>query len=155
MKRPYRCPVCKTPLVEDVDAGFKIPPECPYRHTGFPELCARHDKLYFGKWRKMEADPNDIERAYVKLAELLSDLGRVVEAEDIEAARRNLAHADEALAGANAGDDPYSAVRHMDQALSYGHHVIDDLLKTRKAKPHSPSDYERHYDVILPFKEDL
>lgn len=155
MGRPYRCPVCKTPLVEDVDAGFKIPPECPYRNTGYPELCARHDKLYFGKWRKMEADPNDIKRAYGKLAELLSEMGRVIEAEGVEAAQRHLASAEEAFAGANAADDPYSSVRHMDQALSYVHHAIDELLKAGKAKPHSPSDYERHYDVILPFKEDL
>ncbi len=155
MTKPFRCPVCRTPLVEDVDAGFKIPPECPYRYTSYPELCARHDKLYFGKWRKMEADPNDIKRAYGKLAELLAEMSRIIEAEDVEAARRDLANAEEAFARANAADDPYASVRHMDQALSYVHHAIDDLLKAREAKPHSPSDYERHYDVILPFKEDL
>ncbi len=37
---------------------------------------------------------------------------------------------------------------------SFIHHAINDLLQEKKARLHSPADYERHYDVILPFKED-
>jgi hypothetical protein len=43
----------------------------------------------------------------------------------------------------------------MDQALSYIHHVINVLLLEKQAKLQSPADYEMHYDVVLPFKEDL
>lgn len=155
MKKPFRCPVCGTPLVEDVDAGFKIPSECPYAVTEYPELCALHDKLYFGKWRKMEAGASDIKRAYAKLAHLLSRVDDVIGREKVEPARRNLELADEAFSLADAGGDPYDAIKYMDRALSYIHHAINDLMDAKRARHHAPQDYERHYDVILPFKEDL
>ena len=154
MERPYRCPVCNAPLEEDKDAGFKIPPECPYLNTEYPELCALHDKLYFGKWRKMEADPNDIKRGYAKLGRLLVMMKEVVERENVEPARQDIRKADDAFANVNAEEEPYSSIKFMDQALSYIHHAINNLLEQKKAKLHSPADYERHYDVILPFKED-
>ena len=154
MERPYRCPVCNAPLEEDKDAGFKIPPQCPYVGTVYPELCALHDKLYFGKWRKMEAGPNDIKRAYTKLGRLLAMMKEVVGRENVEPARRDIRKAEDAYAMANANEEPYSSVKFMDQALSYIHHVINDLLQGKQKKLHSPADYERHYDVILPFKED-
>jgi hypothetical protein len=154
MERPYRCPVCSAPLEEDRDAGFKIPPQCPYLDTEYPELCALHDKLYFGKWRKMEAAPNDIKRGYEKLGRLLSMMREVVGREGIESASRDIRKAGEAFAMANAKGEPYSSIKFMDQALSYIHHAINDLLQEKKARLHSPADYERHYDVILPFKED-
>jgi hypothetical protein len=154
MERPYRCPVCNTPLEEDKDAGFKIPPQCPYLDTAYPELCALHDKLYFGKWRKMEAEQNDIKRAYSKLARFLSKVKEVVEEENVEPARQHIRNANEAFAMANADEDPYSSIKYMDQALSYIHHAINDLLHEKRVKIHSPADYERHYNTILPFKED-
>jgi hypothetical protein len=154
MERPYRCPVCNAPLEEDKDAGFKIPPECPYVGTVYPELCALHDKLYFGKWRKMEAGPNDIKRAYAKLGRLLAMMKEVVGKENVEPARRDIRKAEEAFSMANAMGEPYSSIKFMDQALSYIHHALNDLMQQKKAKLHSPADYERHYDVMLPFKED-
>ena len=155
MERPYRCPVCNAPLEEDKDAGFKIPPQCPYSNTPYPEYCALHDKLYFGKWRKMDAEPDVIKRAYAKLDRLLSRMKYLVGRENVEPARQNIRKAVDAFGMADVDGDPYSSIKFMDQALSYVHHAINDLLEGKKAKLHSPADYERHYDVILPFKEDL
>jgi hypothetical protein len=155
MGNPFRCPVCNTLLEEDKDAGFKIPSLCPYLNTLYPELCALHDKLYFGKWRKMEAVPNEIKRAHAKLGRLLSKVEEVVQKENIKQAMQDVRNADGALAMANPDEDPYTSVKHMDQALSYLHHAINDLLQEKKARIHSPADYEIHYDVVLPFKEDL
>ena len=155
MEYPFRCPICNTPLVADVDAGFKIPPQCPYLNTLYPELCSLHDKLYFGKWRKMAAVPNDIKRAYAKLGQLLSKVEEVVRKENILQAEQDVRKACGALAMANPDEEPYASVRHMDQALSYVHHAINDLLQEKQARLHSPADYEMHYDVVLPFKEDL
>ncbi|MGB3095539.1 MAG: hypothetical protein WBB46_02245 [Candidatus Deferrimicrobiaceae bacterium] len=154
MERPYRCPVCNAPLEEDKDAGFKIPPQCPYLGTAYPELCALHDKIYYGKWRKMEAGPNDIKRAYAKLGRLLAMMKEVVGRENVEPARQDIRKAEDVFAMTDVDEDPYSSIKHMDQSLSYIHHAINDLLQEKKAKVHSPADYERHYDVILPFKED-
>ena len=142
-------------MEEDKDAGFKIPSQCPYRKTLYPELCSHHDKLYFGKWRKMVAVPNDIKRAYAKLGRLLSQVKEVVLEENILQGRQDAQKACDALSMANPDEDPYASVKHMDQALSYIHHAINDLLQEKQAKLHSPADYEIHYDVVLPFKEDL
>lgn len=155
MENPFRCPVCNTLLEEDKDAGFKIPPQCPYLNTLYPELCALHDKLYFGKWRMMVAVPNDIKRAYAKFDQLFQKVKEVVRKENSMQARQDLRKACDALAMANPEEEPYISVKHMDQALSYIHHAINDLLQEKQAKLHSPADYERHYDVVLPFKEDL
>jgi hypothetical protein len=142
-------------MEEDKDAGFKVPPQCPYRNSLYPALCAPHDKLYFGRWRKMEANPNEIKRAYAKLGQLLVQVEDVVREEDNLQACRDVRKASEALSMANPEEEPYASVQHMDQALSYIHHAINDLLKEKQAKLHSPADYEMHYDVVLPFKEDL
>ncbi len=154
MEETSRCPVCNAPLAEDRDAGYRIPPQCPYSATSYPELCALHDKLYFGKWRKMEADPSDIRRGHRKLGRLLALMRNAVEEENLEPARRNLRNSEDALAMADPDGEPYASVKFMDQALSYIHHALNDLLHARRSKLHSPADYERHYDVILPFKED-
>ena len=155
MGNPFRCPVCNTLMEEDKDSGFKIPPQCPYLDSLYPELCSLHDKLYFGKWRKMDAVPNDIKRAYTKLGHLVSKVEEVVRNENITQARQDVRKASDVLAAANPDEEPYASVQHMDQALSYIHHAINDLLQEKQAMLHSPADYEIHYDVVLPFKEDL
>jgi hypothetical protein len=103
----------------------------------------------------MEANPNEIKRAYAKLGQLLAQVEDVVREEDNLQASRDVRKASEALAMANPEEEPYASVQHMDQALSYIHHAINDLLQEKQAKLHSPADYEMHYDVVLPFKEDL
>jgi hypothetical protein len=77
---------------------------------------------------KMEANPNDIKRAYAKLNQLLFRMKEVLEIENVNPARQNLRKAGEAFAAANVGEDPYSSVKQMDQALSCIHHAINDLL---------------------------
>jgi len=103
----------------------------------------------------MVAVPNEIKRAYVKLGQLLSKVEEVVREKNILQARQDVRKACDALAMANPDEEPYASVKHMDQALSYIHHAINDLLQEKQAKLHSPADYEMHYDVGLPFKEDL
>ena len=154
MERPYRCPVCRASLEEDPDAGFRVPVQCPYRNTRYPEWCSLHDKLYFGRWRKTNATQIEIRRAYSKLGVLISRLGEVVREEGVANAARDLSKALEAFSVANPEEEPYDSVKHMDRALSYVHHAINDLLLDKGEKPHSPADYERHYDVVSPFLED-
>jgi hypothetical protein len=152
---PLRCPVCNFPFAEVRDSGFIPPVRCPYENTSHPELCSLHDKIYFGKWRKMDADPIDILRAYRKIVHLLSAVGRVAAGEKNPQARLHLKKAGDVLTRAFPEGDPFGAVKFMDQALSYAHHAINDLINHRAGRPHDPAAYEVHYDVILPFKEDL
>jgi len=90
-----------------------------------------------------------------KLDRLFHKVQEVVLKENILQARQDLRKAFDILTAANPEEEPYASVQHMDQALSYIHHAINDLLKEKQAKLHSPADYEMHYDVVLPFKEDL
>ena len=148
------CPYCKFPLREDPDSCFSPPEECPYKDTPYPELCSLHDKIYFGKWRRMDASELDIRRAAGRIRRLLSGVRREVEREDNPSGRRHLGKAEELLSRAEALDNPYERVRYLDSSLSYIHHALNDLLHERGAKPHDPSDYERFYDIILPFREE-
>jgi hypothetical protein len=136
---PLRCPVCNFAFADARDSGFVAPVQCPYAGAPYPEICSLHDKIYFGKWRKMDAGSLDVLRAYRKIVHLLSAVGRIVSEEKDEPARRHLKQAGEML----------------DRALSYAHHAINELILRRGGRPHLPSDYEAHYDVVLPFKEDL
>jgi hypothetical protein len=103
----------------------------------------------------MVAVPNEIKRAYAELGQLLSKVEEVVRKDKILQARRNVRKAYDALAMANPDEEHYASVKNMDQALAHIHHAINDLLQEKQAKLHSPADYEMHYDVVLPFKEDL
>lgn len=154
MIQSVRCPVCNTPMIEDKDACFKPPEECPYKNTSYPELCALHDKIYFGTWRKMTATVYEIKRARLKLKNLISKARDIAWKKDFQPAKLNVKKAYDALHNAEMEMDPFASIKFLDQALSYSHHAINDLLHERGDKSHSPSDYEQFYDIILPFKED-
>lgn len=152
--KPARCPVCNAPLLEDRNAGFKPPSVCPYQNTAYPELCSLHDKIYFGTWRKMTATVYEVRRAKRKIERLLNKVSDVLRDIDLQPANVNIKKACDALEKADVGEEPFAAIKFMDQALSYIHHAVNDLLHERGEKSHSPSDYEKFYDIILPFKED-
>lgn len=158
MERPFRCPACKfvfsTGPMEYRDSGFKAPPECPYSTTPYPELCSFHDKIYFGKWRKMDAEAFDVRKAYERIARLLSMIKEIAASEEAQGALVNIDKSSAELAMAVPEEEPFESVKHMDRALSYAHHAINDLLLGKGSRLHNPADYERHYDTILPFKED-
>jgi hypothetical protein len=158
MERPFRCPACKfvfsNEQLEYRISGFKAPSECPYSTTPYPELCSLHDKIYFGKWRKMDAEAFDVRRAYERIARLLSMIQETAAREDARAAREHIDKSSSELALADPDAEPFISVKFLDRALSYAHHAINDLLREKGARLHDPADYERHYDTILPFKED-
>lgn len=154
MEKVPLCPVCNTPLVEDRDACFTPPSECPYQGTSYPELCSLHDRLYFGTWRKMTATVYEIKRARMKLRRLIAKVKDVAWEVDFQPAKVNVKKAYDAFEKIEPGDDPFASLKFMDHALSYAHHAINDLLHEKGEKSHSPSDFERYYDIILPFKED-
>lgn len=154
MEKPARCPVCNVSFAEDAEACFNPPQECPYRATLYPELCSLHDHLYFGKWRLMTASVFDIKRAHERLQRFILMVKKSAWEENLQPAKLNVKKAFDAIEIADINGDPFSSVRFMDQALSYSHHAINDLLHERGEKPHRPADYENFYDIILPFKED-
>lgn len=152
------CPVCGADLVSDTHKAKKGPDGkvlCPYRDRGYPSLRAGHDRIYFGKWRKMDAAPTDIRRAYNQIGRHLRAIGEVLKSKDLPAARRDLDRAYEALQAGDPDAESRDSLRFLDHALSYGHTAIDDLLHEEGLPPHDPMEFAQWYDAVeVPFKEE-
>jgi len=102
----------------------------------------------------MDAEAFDVRKAYERIARLLSMIKEVAAREKVREAQVNIEKSSSELAMAVPEEEPFESVKHMDRALSYAHHAINDLLLGKGSRLHNPADYERHYDTILPFKED-
>ncbi len=129
---------------------------CPYGGSAYAELRAGHDQLYFGAWRRTDAAPLDVRQARRGLERLLRAIARVLETEDVPAARRDLDKAFDAVysMGADEEEGPEDLML-LDHALSYAHRVIGDLLHEKGLPPHHPADFADWYDAAeVPFRED-
>jgi len=152
------CPACGAELTYDSrraleKTGGKV--ACPYEGLAYAELRAGHDRLYFGRWRKAEAPPTEVRRAYHQLGRHLSAIAQVLRDKDLPAARRDLARAREAFESADPRDQGSDLLRLMDHALSYAHRVIDDLLHEEGLPPHAPMDFAEWYDAVeVPFRDE-
>jgi len=102
----------------------------------------------------MDAEAFDVRRANDRIARLLSMIKETGAHEESRAAREHIDKSYSELATADSDAEPFTSVKYLDRALSYAHHAINDLLREKGARLHNPADYERHYDTILPFKED-
>jgi len=152
------CTTCGAELTyhhrkEATGAGEEI--VCPYEGLAHAGLRAGHDHIYFGKWRKMDASPGDVIRAYNQIGRHLEAIGRALGDKDLPAARRDLAKAFEAYQAGDPREDARYALRFMDHALSYAHRVVDDILHEEGLPPHTPMDFARWYDAVeVPFRDE-
>jgi hypothetical protein len=118
-------------------------------------LRAGHDAIYFGPWRRIEALPTEIRRGYHRIGRHLGAIGAELAGHDLPAAARDLDEALEAHHAADPREDAPDALRLMDNALSYAHRAIDDLLHERGLPPHHPMDFAEWYDVAeVPFRDE-
>jgi hypothetical protein len=102
----------------------------------------------------MDAEAIDVRKAYERIARLLSMIKEMAAQENTRGALANIDKSSAELAIAVPEEEPFESVKYMDRALSYAHHAINDLLLGKGSRLHNPADYERHYETILPFKED-
>jgi hypothetical protein len=129
--------------------------KCPYDGLAYAALRAGHDALYFGPWRRIDALPAEVRRGYHRIGRHLDAIGIEVAGHDLPAVARDLQEALEALHGADPREDARDALRFMDNALSYAHRAIDDLLRATGDPPHQPMDFAEWYDVVeVPFREE-
>lgn len=151
------CSACGAELTYDsrkalAHSGGKV--LCPYEGLAYAELRSDHDRIYFGRWRKIEATSIDIRRAYHQLGRHLSAIAQALGEKDIPAARRDLERAVKAFETENPNGDSREILRLMDHALSYAHGTIDDLLHEMGLPPHSPMDFAEWYDAVeVPFRD--
>jgi len=156
--RRVSCRVCGT---EHLSAPRGAPSSsggegtCPYAGSAYPELRAGHDQLYFGSWRRMDATRIGIRQARHGLERLLRAIAGVLETEDVPAARRDLNKAFEAIYAMGADEEGPRDLLLLDNALSYAHRVIGDLLHEKGLPPHAPADFAGWYDAAeVPFRDD-
>ena len=151
------CPACGAELTYDARkalrrSGGKV--LCPYEGLACAELRAGHDRIYFGRWRKMEAASTDVRRAYHQIGRHLSAIGQALSGKDLPAARRALDKAVEAFRSEDPRDESPDLLRLMDHALSYAHRAIDDILHEAGLPPHDPMDFAEWYDAVeVPFRD--
>lgn len=149
------CPTCGAELAFHSARSPAGKVACPYETLAYAGLRAGHDQIYFGPWRKMDASPADILRAYNQIGRHLRAIRKALESKDLPAARHDLAKAFEAYQEGDPREDERDALRSMDHALSYAHRVIDDLLHEVGLPPHSPMDFAGWYDVVeVPFRDE-
>jgi hypothetical protein len=153
----FRCPNCGAELRFEpptVDPSSGARPGCPYDGLSYAELRAGHDALYFGAWRKIEASPFEVRRAHRQLRRHLDVIARALAVQDLPAARRDLSLAVEAYHGMDPTDISGNDLRLLDNALSFAHRVIDELLHEKGLPPHSPMDFAEWYDAVeIPFRD--
>ncbi len=151
------CSACGAELTYDSRKALKRSGEkvvCPYEGLAYAELRSGHDRIYFGRWRKIDATSIDIRRAYRQLGRHLSAIAQALGEKDLPAARRDLERAVEAFETEDPGDESPELLRLMDHALSYAHRTIDDLLHEVGLPPHSPMDFAGWYDAVeVPFRD--
>jgi hypothetical protein len=154
----FRCPNCGAELWCDprkTGTPSRGRPGCPYDGLAYASLRAEHDAIYFGPWRKIEASPYDVRRGYQQIGRHIHTVGDALAGQDLPAARRDLALAVEAYNGADPSDPSGDLHRFLDNALSYAHQVIDDLLHEKGLPPHHPMDFSEWYDVVeVPFRDE-
>ena len=136
--------------------GIEDPAAVPLSECLISRPCSLHDKLYFGKWRKMDANPNEIKRAYAKLGQLLPKVEEISRKENSMQARLDVRKACDALAMANPEDEPYASVKGARRGgrgrllpeerpdPPRGRHVVEDALqdgqdRDPQQQPHPPT----------------
>ena len=149
------CPTCGAELAFHSPGTAAGRFACPYESLSFAALRAGHDQIYFGPWRKMDAGPAEILRAYNQLGRHLRAIRKALEQKDLPAARHDLAKAFDAYQAGDPQTDERDALRYMDHALSYAHRIIDDLLHEVGLPPHAPMDFAEWYDAVeVPFRDE-
>ena len=154
----YRCPRCGAELRGDMGKGGSRPrgtPGCPYDGLAYAALRAGHDAIYFGAWRRIDAPPTEIRRGYHRIGRHLDAIGAELAGHDLPAAARDLNAALDALRAADPREERPDSLRFMDNALSYAHRAIDDLLHEKGLPPPQPMDFAEWYDVVeVPFRDE-
>ena len=118
--------------------------KAPYTELSFGRIREIHDQVYFGRWRGPSPTDDDLRQAERQLAEFIELL--VAEAgSNPPADQRD--YLDKTLAAfrdtkTHQGSELFKA---MNDALSYGHRLLNFLLRARGEANHTSRDFARHH----------
>jgi len=113
----------------------------------YPHIRELHDQIYFGGWRGVSGTDDDLEDVWRQLREYVQLLAAEVGPDAPLAQRDYLGKAKAALAlsdpRTNHGSELFQAIN---ATLSYGHSVLNLLLRSRGEASHVSRDFAPYYD---------
>jgi hypothetical protein len=119
-----------------------------YRSLLYPHLREAHDRIYFGAWRGSSPTLVDLVEARRQLECFLGALEQELQQASPPGARECLAKARDAYRQVEPESDPGPAVLlAINNALSYGHRVLDRLLRAKGEGNHVSRAFARYYDA--------
>lgn len=122
----------------------------PYAGLMYPHIRELHDKIYFGRWRGVSGTDKDLDHVWRQLQEYVQLLAAEVGPDAPLAQRDYLRKAAAALAlsdpHANRGPELFQAIN---ATLSYGHSVLNLLLRSVGEANHLSRDFAPYYDFAL------
>lgn len=118
-----------------------------YDGLQYPRIRECHDQIYFGRWRGVSGTDDDLEDVWRQLREYVQLLAAEVGPDAPLDQRDYLGKAKAALAlsdpRANRGSELLQAIN---ATLSYGHSVLNLLLRSRGEANHLSRDFAPYYD---------
>lgn len=119
----------------------------PYAGLSYPHLREAHDRICFAPWRRATPTLSDLHHAYRQLGSFLDSLERELNHGSPGRAKEYLTEARESHRQADATVFTGSAVfLAINNALSYGHRVLDILLRAKGETNHISRDFAQYYD---------
>lgn len=113
----------------------------------YPDIRELHDRIYFGRWRGASGTDDDLEKVWRQIQEYVNLLAAEVGPDAPSDQRDYLGKAKSALAlsdpRASHGSELFQAIN---ATLSYGHSVLNLLLRSRGQANHLSRDFAPYYD---------
>lgn len=118
-----------------------------YRALLYPDLREAHDRIYFGAWRGSSPTLADLKEAHQQLGRFLAALERELQHGSPPGGNEYLAKAREAYRQADPEIGAGAAVLlAINNTLSYGHRVLDRLLRAVGEENHVSRAFARYYE---------
>ena len=119
-----------------------------YRDLLYPDLREAHDRIYFGAWRGSSPTPGDLVEAWRQLECFLNALEQELQRAAPPGAWEYLIKARDARRQVEPDSAPSPAILlAINNALSYGHRVLDRLLRARGEGNHVSRAFAAYYDA--------
>lgn len=133
-------------MERDKKEGFDHPSP-PYQGLSYPDLREVHDRIYFGAWRGSSPTLVCLQEAYRQLETFLDLLEHTLSPDSPGRAKECLAKAREMHGQATPETATDSTVLlAINNALSYGHRVLDILLREKGDPIHVSREFAQYYD---------
>ena len=121
--------------------------QSPYAGLRYPHIRELHDQIYFGGWRGASGTDDDLEKVWRQIQEYVNLLAAEVGPDAPSDQRDYLGKAKSALALSDPYTNPGSELfQAINATLSYGHSVLNLLLRSRGEASHVSRDFTPYYD---------